>query len=125
MNNMYGKELIMDLHECDVSKFNRKDIETYLIELCDNVIYMEREALHWWDYQGLPEEYEKAPDHLKGTSAIQFITTSNITIHTLDVLGKVFLNIFSCKNFNEKNVQDYCLSFFKGRIVKSTVIERI
>ena len=28
-NNPYGYELVMDLHGCDVSKFNRKSLEDY------------------------------------------------------------------------------------------------
>ena len=68
---MYGKELIVDMNNCDVSKFNRKDIEAYLVELCDNVIDMEREDLHWWDYEDDPEGYEAAPAHLRGISCVQ------------------------------------------------------
>ena len=96
---MYGKELIIDLHDCDVSKFNRKDIEKFLIELCDDVIDMERADLNWWDYENDPEEYEKAPPHLKGISCVQFITTSSIVIHTLEI-GDAYINIFSCKDFD-------------------------
>jgi len=119
----YGKEVILDLHSCDPSKFTRKSIERYFIELCE-WIDMERCDLHFWDYKGYPEEYEQAPDHLKGTTAIQFIKTSNITIHTLDVLKKVFLNIFSCKNFDHAMVEDFSRRWFKGRTYNITIIER-
>lgn len=121
----YGKELILDLHNCDVSKFNREDIEAYLVELCDDIIDMEREDLHWWDYADEPEEYEKAPAHLKGTSCVQFIKTSNITIHTLDSLGIIYLNIFSCKEFDSDKVVDFTLKRFKGELLKSHVIGRL
>jgi S-adenosylmethionine/arginine decarboxylase-like enzyme len=55
--------------------------------------------------------------HLKGTSAIQFITTSNITIHTLDLLGAVYLNIFSCKEFEAEVVKEFSENWFKGKTI--------
>jgi len=51
----YGMELILDLHGCDASLFNRRSIGQYLEQLC-NLIGMDREDLHWWDYDGVPEE---------------------------------------------------------------------
>ncbi len=121
----YGKELILDIHECDVSKFNRKDIEAYLVELCDDVIDMKREDLHWWDYLDEPEEYDKAPDHLKGTSCIQFITTSNIIIHAVDPLKKIFVNIFSCKDFDPIKAEVFTANFFNGVVLTRKVVERL
>ncbi len=120
----YGKELILDIHNCDVSKFTRKSIKSYFIKLCD-LIGMKRGSLHWWDYQGYPEEYTKAPTHLKGISAIQFISTSNITIHTLDELKHIYINLFSCKEFNIEEVKDFSKEFFRGFIVHSQIVERI
>ena len=78
----YGKELILDLHDCDPKTFTRESIKEYCERLCD-LIGMEKCDFHFWDYEGDPEGYEKAPDHLKGTSAIQFITTSDVRVHAL------------------------------------------
>lgn len=121
---MYGKELILDIHDCDVSKFNRKDIRRYLIGLC-LMIDMKREVLHFWDYENEPEEYEAAPDHLKGISCVQFISTSNITIHSLDVLKKIFVNIFSCKDFNTTIAAEFTAHYFGGVILNQTLLERV
>ncbi len=121
----YGKEVIIDIHECkNTHLFNRKDLKRFFIELCD-FINMKRCDLYFWDYVGFEEEYKKAPVHLKGTSAIQFISTSNITLHTLDVLKIVYLNIFSCKNFNTKDAKEFCRNYFDGKIVNSKVVKRI
>ena len=122
---MYGKELILDIHNCNVAKFNRKDIEAYLVELCDEVIDMERADLHWWDYEDEPEEYAKAPAHLKGISCVQFIMTSTIVIHSLEDLGKIFIDIFSCKNFSIEDVEKFTSEFFKGKIVNKMAIDRV
>lgn len=120
----YGLEVILDLHGCNPAKFTRHSIEEYCVELCKR-INMERAELHFWDYKDQPEDYDAAPDHLKGTSAIQFITTSSITIHTLDVLGKVFINLFSCKKFSPKEMAYSAVEWFGGKIVNSATIKRV
>jgi len=119
----YGKELILDLHDCDPKKFNRKMIGKYFKDLCD-LIDMERHDVHWWDDVGLPPEERQTLPHLKGTSAIQFITTSNVTIHTLDILKSVYLNIFSCKEFDPRVAAEFSRKFFKGKIVNMKVADR-
>jgi len=85
---------------------------------------MNREDLHFWDYTGEKAEYHKAPIHLKGTSAVQFISTSNITIHTLDEMKRIYLNIFSCKDFNSTIARKFCRDYFKGKVVTSQTIRR-
>ncbi len=88
------------------------------------MIDMERCELFWWDDYGLPEEEKQTQPHLKGTSAVQFIMTSNITIHTLDLMGNVYLNIFSCKDFDTKKAADFSRKFFEGRVVNAKTIIR-
>lgn len=119
----YGKELVLDLLNCDVSTFTRKSIGNYFKELCE-LIDMEREKLCWWDYHNDPEAYRKAPAHLKGISAVQFIKTSNITIHTLDTKKEILLNIFSCKDYETTVVVDFTKSHFRGKIRQWKVINR-
>ena len=119
----YGKELVLDLHECYTDNFNRKGIRKYCKDLCER-IKMQREKLHFWDYTGYPEEYEKAPAHLKGTSAVQFIRTSNITIHTLDDLKRIYINVFSCKQFDAQVVIDCSLVYFGGKVMSAYEIGR-
>jgi S-adenosylmethionine decarboxylase len=121
---MYGKELILDIHNCDNITFNRDSIENYFIDLCE-LIDMVRCELYFWDDLETPEEDKQTEAHTKGTSAIQFILTSNITIHTLDELNKVFINIFSCKDFDSIKVANFTENWFKGNIVNLRDIERI
>jgi len=119
----YGKELILDIHNCDTSTFTRKSIKKYFKELC-TLINMERCKLCWWDDYGVPLEEQETKPHLKGTTAIQFIKTSNITVHTLDLMENVYLNIFSCKDFDSDIARKFSEQWFKGRIVNSHIIER-
>ena len=119
----YGKELILDIHNCDPATFTRKSIQNYFNELC-NLIDMERCKLCWWDDYDVPPEEQETEPHLKGTTAIQFIKTSNITIHTLDLLQNVYVNIFSCKEFDADTAGKFTKEWFKGKVVNSHIIER-
>ena len=123
IKNAYGKELILDLHNCDAKKFNRPSLTKFFKDLCE-LIDMQRCELFWWDDVGVPKKERETEPHLKGTSAIQFIKTSNVTIHTLDILKNVYLNIFSCKDFDPKIAGEFSRKFFKGKIVHQAIIVR-
>ena len=60
----YGQELILDLHDCDSSRFTRDDIQRYCEELCQ-LIEMERCDLHFWDDVGVPEAEQQHTRRLK------------------------------------------------------------
>jgi len=120
----YGYELIMDLHGCDVSKFNRTSLDNYFEKLC-KAIDMKRADLHFWDDEGLPPEKRQTLPHTKGSSAVQFILTSSIVIHTLDLLEAVYVNIFSCKPFDEKVAEKVTREWFGANGCNARFIERI
>ena len=50
--------------------------------------------------------------------------TSNIVIHTLDILKAVYLNVFSCKEFDGKIVKEFSEKWFNGKAVSFHQIER-
>jgi len=124
MNN-YGKELILDIHNVEKTElFTRHNISVFMHKLCD-LLKMQREDLHFWDELDIPEEEKFTDEHLIGTSAVQFITTSNITIHTLDVMKRVYLNIFSCKEFDAVEATRFCVDYFDGVVVTQKIIDRV
>jgi len=120
----YGKELILDLHKCNPKCFTRREITIFFKQLCD-CINMERAKLTWWDDLHTPESEKETEPHLVGTSAVQFIKTSNITIHTLDIMKRVYINIFSCKEFDHNLAAKVSKSCFGGEIIQKKVIRRI
>ncbi len=119
----YGKELILDIHNCDSSKFTRSSIRNYFAELC-SLIKMDREKLYWWDDHGVPLEEQETEPHLKGTTAVQFIRTSNITIHTLDLLRNAYVNIFSCKEFDTEEAAAFTVKWFGASDWTTNVVTR-
>lgn len=120
----YGKEVIIDLHECDASKFTRFHLHKFFKELCD-LIGMERCELYWWDDLDTPADEKETEPHLVGTSAVQFIKTSNITIHTLDILRRVYLNVFSCKDFDAAVVLEISRKSFGGLVKTFKTVRRV
>jgi len=120
----YGEELILDLHECNVDTFNRNSLEAYFKGICKE-IDMQRCELFFWDDLETPEDEKQTEDHTIGTTAVQFILTSNITIHALDKLKKVFVNIFSCKPFDASRARHFTQEWFGGKVVSSTIVRRL
>ncbi len=120
----YGIELILDLHDCDVSTFTRDSISDYFAQLCD-LIDMKREDLHFWDDVGLDEEDKQTSPHTQGTSAVQFILTSSIVIHALDQLRAVYINMFSCKPYDPKAAEEFTMKWFGAASGSARVIDRV
>ena len=120
----YGFELILDLHGCDVSRFNRESLRGSFAKLC-KAIDMQQCELHFWDDEGVPEEQRQTSPHTKGTSAVQFILTSTIVIHTLDLLEAVYVNIFSCKPYDREVAERLTKEWFRAKECRGTFIERI
>jgi len=124
INKPYGYELILDLHGCDPTTFNRKSLDNYFEKLC-KAIDMEKCDRYFWDDVGVPVDEQQTSPHTKGTSAVQFILTSTIVIHTLDLLKAVYTNIFSCKEFDKEKAEQLTKEWFCAKECRSHFIERI
>lgn len=121
--NTYGTELILDLHGCDPARFNRDFIRRYCGELC-NLIGMEQCDLHFWDDVGVSPADQQSDPKTKGTSAVQFILTSTIVIHTLDLMRAVYVNIFSCKEFDTDGAGRFTAERFDSKDWTARVVLR-
>jgi S-adenosylmethionine/arginine decarboxylase-like enzyme len=126
-HDIFGVELQMDLHNCDILKFNRIHLKEYI----DEVIKMTKMVacdIHWWGYEGDPEGFKHDMEHnpfLVGESVCQFIKTSNIVIHSILVYHKCYINIFTCKRFEPQPVIDYTKEFFDCNIAAQHFVERL
>ena len=120
----YGVELILDLHGCDTATFTRESISGYFERLCV-LIDMQRDVLHFWDDIGVPDDEKQTSPHTQGTSAVQFILTSSIVIHTLDQLAAVYVNMFSCKAFDPEVAEQFTAEWFGAASRTARFIDRI
>lgn len=119
----YGFELLMDLHGCDTTLFNRAHIDSFFSKVCE-LIDMDKCEVHFWDDLGVPESEQQTLPHTKGTSAVCFILTSTIVVHSLDLLGAVYVNIFSCKQFDAEAAVSFTSNWFKAESYRETLVER-
>jgi S-adenosylmethionine/arginine decarboxylase-like enzyme len=103
---VWGKELTIDAR-CDAVKVN--DPEVLRAFLKEVVVRINMKA-----YKE-PQIELFGEGGLYGYSALQWIHTSNIVLHTcLD--GQCYLNIFSCKTFDQDVVRECFVEFFGGEI---------
>lgn len=103
---VWGKELTID-GKSDPKKVNDPNVlRSFLKEI---VVRIDMKA-----YKE-PQIELFGEGELYGFSALQWIHTSNIVLHTcLD--GQCYLNIFSCKTFDVEIVKKCFLEFFGGEI---------
>lgn len=73
---------------------------------------------HFW-------EDNSGASHLHGVSAFQFVSTSNIVVHALTLLNAVYINVFSCQDFDVEAATRFSGEFFGTQAVRANVVERI
>lgn len=62
--------------------------------------------------------------NLNGISALQFIETSSVTVHCDEVENRVFIDLFSCKDFDDQDIVQFCLYFFETEEFVKHVFDR-
>lgn len=119
----YGTEVIIDLHGCNKHMFKRAMLTGYFDNICP-LLGLKQERLYFWGYD-TEREKAAAPPHLSGTSAIQFISTSNITLHALDKLGAAYINIFACGEFDIEAAIEFSENFFQASSCAFVTMKRL
>ncbi|MEI6280868.1 MAG: S-adenosylmethionine decarboxylase [bacterium] len=113
----YGLELVIDLKNCDLSDLSKEKMGRFFVELCNYVDMVRHgEPMYWEDYSDIP--------HLNGISGIQFIETSNVVCHALPLLKAVYVNLFSCKEFEPEGTLNFCKNFWNASSDNHTVVVR-
>jgi len=113
----YGLELAMDLKKCDLSDLSEEKMSRFFIELCDRINMVRHGIPLFW------EDHSEEP-HLNGISGIQFIETSNVVCHALPLLNAVYINLFSCKEFDPEDALKFCKNYWKASSDNHTVLIR-
>lgn len=113
---MWGKSIHINLYGCDLSLISDpKAISEFvnkIIKIIDMVAYG---PIHI-DRFGEGE--------IEGYSAMQFIETSAITVHADEPGRRCFVDIFSCKDFDEEAAVDYSKRYFKAEKSNHTALIR-
>ena len=113
----WGYHLMLDVKGCEIQRATDpeyiKHFTKELVRLIEMVPYGEPQLVHFAD------NTEKA-----GWTVIQLIETSNIMSHFLDINGDLYMDIFSCKDFEEARVVKALEEHFKPEKIKSRFFRR-
>ena len=110
--NYFGYHLILDCKKCNKSKIkNEKYIRNFIDELLDLTKMKKLGELKI-------ENLQSGPKRLYGHSVVQLIHTSSIVCHFMDETGDIYLDVFSCKQFDNDIVIKCVEKFFKPKNIK-------
>ena len=103
----WGQHLVLDLNGCPrellACKENILKWTKELVDAIDMKAYGEPTIEHFATHS-----YDAA-----GYTLLQMIETSNIAAHFAENLGQVYIDIFSCKTFDNQVAIDVCNKYFQ------------
>lgn len=115
---IWGQHLIADLAGCPRDRLvDANNIRAWVKELVDAIdmkAYGEPQLEHFATHS-----FDAA-----GYTLLQLIETSNICAHFAENLGQVYIDVFSCKRFDNDVALAVCRKYFAPQSVEVNVIER-
>ena len=118
MDTYWGYHLMLDCDNCDIKKMTDKNnIKLFIKELV-GAINMVAVGEPWIEETaiGIPEK--------EGFSMYQLIVTSNISAHFVNLPKQIYLDVFSCKEFNKQFVIEVVSKFFNPTSINQNFIIR-
>lgn len=110
----WGYQMIVNMkgaHNCK----DEEKILAFNRDLCDNIEMIRHGEPQLTYFEDLEDK--------NGWTLVQLITTSSLVVHFCDN-GKVFLDLFSCKQFNEEAVLGCIHYYFSPSDLEYDIIER-
>jgi len=118
MKKIYGKELILDLIDCDPKIIrSKKKILEYSDKLC-NLIKVKKYG------KPIVERFALHLDHAAGYSLVQLIESSLVSGHFSELWNRAYVNIFSCNDFDDKKAAVFTKKFFNAKNIKKRILIR-
>jgi S-adenosylmethionine decarboxylase len=115
--NPWGVLTSVDIYKSDPDIIrNAKSIEQFVYQLCD-LIEMKR----YGECQIVHFGHDKK---VEGFSMTQLIETSLISGHFANASNTIYLDVFSCKFYEPREIAEFATSFFKGRNYKMQIALR-
>jgi len=105
MNEYWGYHLMLDCNQCNDGIKNKDYLKLFVKDLI-NTIDMIAVGEPWIEYTA-PNIPDKA-----GFSLYQLIVTSNISAHIVDASNQMYLDVFSCKEYDKQLVVEKVKEFF-------------
>ncbi len=108
MSSLYwGYHLTFDCHDCN--RDNIKDATVVKDFIDALLVRIDMKPIGDTHIEYTAAEF---PDKA-GLTAVQIIVTSTIVAHFIDSTGDLYLDVFSCKQFDVETVNDTVDEFFK------------
>ena len=112
----WGKHLILDAADCSPKMIGCPKVvggfARSLVKRIDMVPF------------GDPQVVMFGSGSKKGYTLVQLIETSNITAHFVEENNSMYLDVFSCKDFDPQVVEDAVKEFFDAKYFNRKVILR-
>lgn len=112
----WGHHLIVNAADCNLD----------LIKDYDNVYNFAKELVKDIDMvaYGEPQIVNFGTGDKAGFTLIQLIETSNIAAHFVNELGEIYLDVFSCKDFEPDAVKALVRKYFDAKDIRTTFMSR-
>lgn len=103
----WGLSCSFDFNGANKEKISDPDVvKRYIKELCDE-INMKMYGETWI------EKFASHDERLFGITVLQAIETSSITAHFAENVGEIFLDVFSCADYDPNLVLRFTIKFFE------------
>jgi S-adenosylmethionine decarboxylase len=117
---MFGPHLTLDLYGCKEEKLSDLNFIYKILDELPDLMGMHKISppqivLH----KGNPKSFDKG-----GISAFVLIAESHISIHTFIGYGFASIDVFSCKPFDEKEIENYLVKAFEAKKVERNFLKR-
>ncbi len=112
----WGYHAIVDAAGCDLAKITDRDniynFAKQLVKDIDMVAF------------GEPQIVKFGSGDKAGFTLVQLIETSNICAHFVDANCEMYLDVFSCKPFDETVVEELVVKHFDAKSLRRAFIKR-
>jgi S-adenosylmethionine/arginine decarboxylase-like enzyme len=117
----FGTHLILDADDCQGKINDRKHIQSFIDTLVKEM-GMKKVGETIFEYFE-DNDYNRERD-IVGYSVVQIISLSNITIHINEISKTVYLDIFTCGDFDDTKIGLIFSDYFQAQKIKKRILTR-
>ena len=117
--NEFGLHVTIDASGCDKRKLASYSLVYDILNNLPGKIGMTKMTLPY-----VAKWLDKFSNGTEGMSGIVMIAESHISIHTFPDQDFVFMDIFSCKNFDAEKAIEYLLDAFEAKKYEKHILKR-
>jgi S-adenosylmethionine/arginine decarboxylase-like enzyme len=99
----YGKELVLDLENCNAEKLTKEEVKTFCEVLAKELNIESSQYVAWESDSG-------------SISAILFLDKSSISVHSVSSTKQCFVNVFATQDFEPTKITVFILKYLEGTI---------